>query len=99
MRVVGLWGVWVGGVLLLGGPALATPPSDVADLVGVKGRDGEAELQNRGYEFHHGAEAPDGKITFWKNAATKTCLQVLTKDGRYASVENAPAGSCEAEPQ
>ncbi len=85
--------------LLLGSSAMAAPPSDVADLVGIKGRDGESELQNRGYEFHHGAEAKDGKLTFWKKAATKTCIQVLTQEGRYAAIETAPAETCESEPQ
>ncbi len=78
---------------------MAAQPSDVSDLVGIKGRDGESELQTRGYEFHHGAEAKDGKLTFWKNAATKTCIQVLTQDGRYAVIETAPAEACQSEPQ
>jgi hypothetical protein len=95
-RRIGRLGV---GFVLLGSAAMAAQPSDVADLVGIKGRDGESELQTRGYEFHHSAEAKDGKLTFWKNTATKTCIQVLTRDGRYAVIETAPAEACQSEPQ
>jgi len=87
------------GFILVGSAAMAAQPSDVSDRVGIKGRDGESELQTRGYEFHHGAEAKDGKLTFWKNASTKTCIQVLTQDGRYAVIETAPAEACQSEPQ
>jgi hypothetical protein len=75
--------------------AFAASPADVADLVGVKGRDGESELERRGYDFHHGTEAADGKRTTWWNAAAKSCLEVLTADGRYAAIDAVPAGHCD----
>lgn len=86
-------------MLLTSGTALAASSPELSDLIGIKGRVGEAELQDRGYEFHHGAEAKDGKITFWKNDSAKSCIKVLTQDGRYATIEAAPAAACQSEPQ
>lgn len=78
--------------------AADTPPA-LADLAGVKGRDGESELLARGYTFHHGAEAKDGKITVWWNAATQSCVEILTQDGRYAAIKSAPVKECEGDPR
>ncbi|OYW56338.1 MAG: hypothetical protein B7Z29_04220 [Hyphomicrobium sp. 12-62-95] len=80
-------------------PSAADTPPALADLPGVKGRDGESELLARGYTFHHGAEAKDGKITVWWNAATQSCVEVLTQDGRYATVTTAPVKECEGDPR
>jgi hypothetical protein len=83
---------------LPGSSAADTLPA-LADLAGVKGRDGESELLARGYTFHHGAEAKDGKITVWWNAAAQSCVEVLTQDGRYARVTTAPVKECEGDPR
>jgi hypothetical protein len=91
--LAGLAAAWAGP-----SAAGATPPG-LADLAGVKGRDGESELEARGYVFHHGAEAKDGKITVWWNAAAQSCVEVLTQDGRYAAITAVPAKECEGEPQ
>jgi hypothetical protein len=80
-------------------PPAAAPPAGVADLVGLKGRDGESELLSRGYVFHHGAEAKDGKLTAWWNAGAKACLEVLTRDGRYAAIKSLPEADCEGPPR
>lgn len=92
---------WITAAILLAGAAqglvataLAGTPADVADLIGVKGRDGESELDRRGYVFHHGAEAKDGKLTIWWNGGSKSCLEVLTADGRYAAIKALPAADC-----
>jgi hypothetical protein len=83
----------------LAGPSAAETPPELADLAGVKGRDGESELLSRGYTFHHGAEATNGKITVWWNAASKSCVEVLTQDGRYAAITTVPVKDCEGDPQ
>jgi hypothetical protein len=90
--VAGLAGV-------LPGPSAADTPPGLAGLAGVKGRDGESELLARGYTFHHGAEAKDGKITVWWNATTQSCVEVLTQDGRYAAITTAPVKACEGDPR
>jgi hypothetical protein len=77
----------------------AAPPDAVAGLVGVKGRDGESELLARGYILHHASEAKDAKMTVWWNATTKSCLEVLTRDGRYAEINAARQKQCEGEPR
>ncbi len=79
--------------------AWAAPPEAVADLVGVKGRDGESELLARGYILHHAGKSTDAKMTVWWNVATKSCLEVLTRDGRYAAIVAAPPKQCEGEPR
>jgi hypothetical protein len=84
-------------MIVMSNAAWAAPPDAVADLVGVKGRDGESELLARGYILHHAGEAKDAKMTVWWNAATKSCLEVLTRDGRYAVILAAPPKQCEGE--
>ena len=90
--VAGLTGV-------LPAPSMADTPSGLADLAGIKGRDGESELLSRGYTVHHGAETKDGKITVWWNAASQSCVEILTQDGRYAAITTAPVKQCEGDPR
>jgi hypothetical protein len=84
---------------LVSGPSTAETPPALSDLAGVKGRDGESELLARGYTFHHGAEAKDGKVTVWWNAAAKSCVEVLTKDGRYTAITTVTVEHCAGEPK
>lgn len=74
-----------------GGPvATASPAPDVSDLVGAQGSAGEMALQERGFI----AAVTGGPTTYWWNAASRTCVEVVTGDGRYQSVTPVAAGSC-----
>lgn len=63
-----------------------SPVRDLQDLVGVRGRDGEAELQQRGYEYRWAEQSGDAVYSYWTQSATGECITVRTADGRYASL-------------
>lgn len=72
------------------------PVSNLQDLVGVRGRDGEMELQNRGYEFRWAdTSSSDSVYSYWTNYSTGQCITVRTEDGRYASLVTSPSFDCD----
>jgi hypothetical protein len=52
------------------------------------------ELQSRGFVAGKSTTASGGRVVFWGNRSDGTCVKVLTKDGRYASIVDAPPASC-----
>ena len=80
-------------------PAMAqTTPSDVRDLVGVRGSSGEAELASRGYVNVGVDTGADRKWTYWCNERRGVCLSVATVNGRYDSIVSTPAPDCRRGP-
>jgi hypothetical protein len=77
-----------------GSPALAQVPNDLSDLVGAKGRDGETQLQSRGYTNQHASKTDEGSYTYWWNASKKSCVRVLTSDGRYEKIKTVGNDDC-----
>ena len=71
-------------------PAVAKPPSDVADLVGARAPGGETQMQNRGYSM----ESFKAGGQYWWNRSTKTCVRIVVANGRYASVDRTDASDC-----
>lgn len=57
-----------------------------SDLVGVRARDGEAELENMGYEFVKSSKGSDRIWSNWWNHSRRECITVVTMNGRYDSV-------------
>lgn len=68
-------------------PAAATAPTAPAwqDLNGARASSGEGELQRRGFEVSR----RQGLTAFWTHAPSRTCLRVVTSNGRY-SVSQVP---------
>ena len=66
--------------------------SGLADLVGGRGAGGETELMARGYSLARTA----GLTAFWWNAATGSCVRVVTSNGRYQSIDDTGASECRA---
>jgi len=91
-----------GAALLIGALALqpaaaasdGQTPAGLADLVGVKGASGEAELEARGYSFIGGGMRDDRKISYWWNGAAKQCVRIATFDGRYESLATTSKADC-----
>ncbi|MEM1366703.1 MAG: hypothetical protein AAGG02_01560 [Cyanobacteria bacterium P01_H01_bin.15] len=67
----------------------------VQDLVGALGRSGEEALESRGYRYLGGSKADDVARTFYREAGTNNCLQVITDQGRYQSLLYIPEFDCE----
>jgi hypothetical protein len=71
-------------------PAPGIVPGDLADLVGARGSSGETQLAARGYA----SARTQGLTHYWWHAASRSCVRVVTADGRYASVLAAPDAAC-----
>ena len=69
-------------------------PRDLRDLVGARGSSGERELQNRGYSFVKTEEGGDRKWSYWWNNNRRTCVSVVTYQGRYSSITTSPSADC-----
>ncbi|HEY9657285.1 MAG TPA: hypothetical protein V6C65_02390, partial [Allocoleopsis sp.] len=63
-----------------------SPVDGLQDLVGVRGRDGEFQLQQRGYEYRWAEQSGDAVYSYWTESATGECITVRTSDGRYQSL-------------
>lgn len=79
---------------LLSTQALAAPASGLQDLVGARGAGGESELENRGYVNVSGHPVQGGVVTYWWNRDDRRCVQVTTRDGRYAALDDATRSDC-----
>ncbi len=82
--------------LLAAGSLLAqdTVPS-LQDLIGARGRDGQYQLERRGYTFIKAEPQADSVYSYWQEQENGQCVVVRTTDGRYASIAYAMASSCQ----
>lgn len=83
------------GVLAFTGaaPALAQTPGRLSDLVGARAGQSEGELGRRGYQATDRSEVVgDGRLTYWRRG--DECVAILTRDGRYASINQAGRSEC-----
>ncbi|KQW83641.1 hypothetical protein [Brevundimonas sp. Root1279] len=83
------------GALALGAAtqAAAQTPSRLSDLVGARAGQAEGELTSRGYQATGRSEVVgDGRLTYWKRG--DDCVAIMTRDGRYASINQAGRSEC-----
>ncbi|MBK6590405.1 MAG: hypothetical protein IPG22_19155 [Acidobacteria bacterium] len=81
--------------VVLGATALAQDtPRDVNDLVGARAAGGETTLKSRGYKFIKTSKSDDRSYSNWWKASNKTCLTVVTLNGRYDSIVSGPEEDC-----
>jgi hypothetical protein len=89
--------LWLAAVTLSGtvaAPAFAQVPSDLGDLVGVRGSSGETQMQARGYDFIKTVTVRDQKWSYWWSQDKRQCVQVATSDGRYSAINQVPGQNC-----
>jgi hypothetical protein len=55
--------------------AWAQTPSDLADLVDVRGRDAESQMESRGYVSHHTSKSDDAAYTYGGTIATSVACE------------------------
>ena len=77
--------------------AAQQPVRNLGDLVGARGRDGETQLNSRGYQFVRGEQAGDSSYTFWREPRSGRCVSVRTTDGRYAAIVYTADADCKEE--
>ena len=71
------------------------PATGLQDLIGAKGRDGEYQLEQRGYNLIRTEKSGDSAYSYWQEQENGQCITVRTTDGRYASIVYAPAFDCQ----
>lgn len=71
------------------------PVKHLQDLKGALGRDGETLMQQRGYTHVRTEKSDDSAFSYWTDNRYGNCVQVITTDGRYASIVYAPAADCD----
>lgn len=87
--------VLLSSALVLGAaaPAFAQTPGRLSDLVGARAGQSEGELGRRGYEAtDRGEVVGDGRMTYWRRG--DECVAIVTRDGRYASINQAGRSEC-----
>jgi len=82
-------------VLAAGSVAAQDPATGLQDLIGAKGRDGEYQLQQRGYTWIRTEKTDDSAYSYWQEQENGQCITVRTTDGRYASIVYAPYSDCQ----
>lgn len=75
-------------------PVHAAGADDLRDLVGARGRDGESDLERRGYTFIDNAKSSSAAYSYWWNGASQSCVRVTTRDGRYDAIVNTGLSDC-----
>lgn len=81
-------------VLLGTATAHAQTPSDLEDLVGVRGAGGETQMLARGYQQVRATRVRDQSWTFWWSDVQHACVSIATTDGRYAAIHRIPDQNC-----
>ncbi|SON53906.1 hypothetical protein HDIA_0365 [Hartmannibacter diazotrophicus] len=71
-------------------PSLINPSPGLTDLTGARASSGEMALTSRGYSL---AEQK-GLTSYYWNATSGTCAEVVTGDGRYQSVSTVSPAQC-----
>lgn len=74
-------------------PSLAQTPGRLSDLVGARAGQAEQELTRRGYAATDRSEVVgDGRMTYWRRG--DECVAIMTRGGRYASINQAGRSEC-----
>jgi hypothetical protein len=73
---------------------VAQTPNDLADLVNVRGRDAETQMENRGYSLYQTSKTNDTTFMYWWSGRDKRCVRVRTYDGRYDQIKSVNNSDC-----
>lgn len=84
--------IGMGGALALGltaGVAVAHTPSDLVNLIGMRGASLDNEMANHGYSFSHAKGAQ-----YWWNGDQHVCIAISISQGRVAAINSVPSIQC-----
>jgi hypothetical protein len=79
---------------LPGAPAWAAASDDLRDLIGARGRDGEPQLERRGFTHVDTAKSAQTAHSYWWSNEKQACVRVTTREGRYDKIRDVDAGDC-----
>lgn len=80
--------------LVLAGPVQARSHGSIQDLVGVRASSGERELRDRGYSHVTNEVTKHHNYSYWYKSSKDRCIEVDTRDGRYAAIVEVASGEC-----
>ncbi|WP_254515015.1 hypothetical protein [Novosphingobium sp. G106] len=83
-----------GIALAVSSTAGAQTPPELSDLVGARAAGAENALRSRGYDYIRGQSGDDRVWTYWWNVRTRTCVTVVTMNGRYDAITLSPVPDC-----
>ncbi len=69
------------------------------DLIEVKGRDAEYQMDERGYTWVRTDKSGGDAYSYWREDQSGRCVSVRTSDGRYASIVYTPDFDCQGDGQ
>lgn len=75
-------------------PSVAALASPVTDLEGARAAGALEDMDRRGYVQTSSYRADGGSYTYWWNRDTKSCVRLLTRDGRIAATKTSMAEDC-----
>jgi hypothetical protein len=76
------------------GGGSAAQSSSTGELVGMRARNLDSEMAQRGFSNVGGYKSGNSSFTTWWNADSRECLSVETSDGRVANIESIAEGNC-----
>lgn len=62
------------------------------DLVGARGRDGEFQLQQRGYVMDRSEDRGNARVMYYRKG--NECVEIEVADGRYSYLNDVPRRNC-----
>lgn len=95
MKMARVTVLWLLGTSVVTGLFAQKPVSHLQDLVGAKGRDGERQMEERGYTWVHTEKSEDSAYSYWRDNRDGRCVSIETKDGRYAEIVYMPELACQ----
>lgn len=75
-------------------PSVSALASPVTDLEGARAAGALEDMDRRGYVQTGDYRADGGSYTYWWNRDTKSCVRLLTRDGRIAATKTSTAQDC-----
>lgn len=67
----------------------------LSELVGMRGRNLDYQMSERGYSNVGGYKSEGASFTTWWNSGKRDCVVVEMRDGRVAGIESVVAGNCQ----
>jgi len=81
-------------ITMIASVAIFAQANDVSDLIGGRASNGENALRNRGYAYVNGTKSGDRSYANWWNRNSRACINVITRNGRYESINSVAPGQC-----
>lgn len=75
-------------------PAMARSADNLKNLVGSRGAGAESSLESRGWTYVDGHSGKSSVHAYWWSSSAKDCVEVVTRDGRIASIADTQNSDC-----